>query len=228
MCDYVETAVGRYRKHVRRWHLTAASNVADVLKLSEDDLLWLNGRMAEAAWQVDPELELVIGVSQPWGEYMAAAERTHSPFVFADTLIRAGLKVAALDIEWAMGISPRGSYCRDLLDALRLLDLYAMLGTPLQVSLAYPSSAEADPLADPALAASAGHWRDGYTPEAQADWAAEFAALAVCKPFVKSAYWSHLTDAEPHQFPQCGLLDSAGRPKPALESLRRLRTEHLR
>jgi hypothetical protein len=228
MCDYVETAVGRYHKHIRRWHLTAASNVADVLKLSEDDLLWLNGRVAEAAWQVDPELELVIGVSQPWGEYMASAEHTHSPFVFADTLIRAGLKLAALDVEWAMGVSPRGSYCRDLLDALRLLDLYAMLGTPLQVSLAYPSSAEPDPLADPALTASAGYWRDGYTPEAQADWAAEFAALAVCKPFVKSTYWSHLTDAESHQFPQCGVLDSAGRPKPALARLRQLRQEHLR
>ena len=87
MCDYVETAVGRYHKVVRRWHLTAASNVTDVLKLSEDDLLWLTARLAEAAWQIDPELELVIGVSQPWGEYMAGAEHTYSPFVFADTLI---------------------------------------------------------------------------------------------------------------------------------------------
>jgi hypothetical protein len=228
MCDYVETAVGRYHKHIRRWQLTAASNIAEVLKLSEDDLLWLNGRMAEAAWQVDPELELVIGVSQPWGEYMAGAEHTHSPFVFADTLIRAGLRLAALDIEWVMGVSPRGSYCRDLLDALRLLDLYAMLGVPLQVSLAYPSAVDPDALADPALSATAGFWRDGFTPETQADWAGEFAALAMCKPFVKSAYWAHLSDAEPHQFPHSGVLDSAGRPKPALDSLRRLREENLR
>ena len=103
-----------------------------------------------------------------------------------------------------------------------------MLGVPLQVGLAYPSAAGADALADPALSAAAGHWRDGFTPEAQADWAAEFTALAVCKPFVKSAYWSHLTDAEPHQFPQCGVLDSAGRPKPALARLRQFREEHLR
>ena len=136
MCDYVETAVGRYHKAIRRWHLTAASNVTDVLKLTEDDLLWLTARLAEAAWQIDPELELVIGVSQPWGEYMRPGGHTYSPFIFADTLIRAGLKLAALDVEWVMGVTPRGSYCRDLLDASRLLDMYALLGTPLQVSLA--------------------------------------------------------------------------------------------
>jgi hypothetical protein len=228
MCDYIETAVGRYHKSVRRWHLTAASNVADVLKLSEDDLLWLTARLAEAAWQIDPELELVIGVSQPWGEYMARAEHTYSPFVFADTLIRAGLKLAALDIECVMGVSPRGSYSRDLLDASKVLDLYALLGTPLQVSLAYPSASGVDSLADATLAASAGHWQGGYTPAAQADWAADFAALAICKPFVKSAYWCQLNDAEGHQFPWCGLLDSAGKPKPALDRLRQIREEHLR
>ena len=52
MCDYVETAVGRYHKVVRRWHRTAASNVTEALKLSEDDLLWVDrplgrGRLAD-------------------------------------------------------------------------------------------------------------------------------------------------------------------------------------
>ena len=88
-------------------------------------------------------------MSQPWGEYMARAEHTYSPFVFADTLIRAGLKLAALDVEWVMGVTPRGSYCRDLLDASRVLDLYAMLGTPLQVSLAYPVGGGAGPAGRP-------------------------------------------------------------------------------
>jgi hypothetical protein len=228
MCDYVETAVARYHRGIRRWHLTAASNIASVLKLGEDDLLWLTARLAEAAWQIDPELELVVGVAQPWGEYMARAEHTYSPFIFADTLLRAGLKLSALDIEWVMGVTPRGSYCRDLLDASRVLDLYQLLGTPLQVTLAYPSARGKDPFADPALAAEGGHWETGYSPEVQADWAADFAALALCKPFVRSLYWAHLSDAEGHQFPYAGLLDSAARPKPTLARLRQLREEHLR
>ena len=77
-------------------------------------MLGLTYRLAEAARQVDPSLELIIGIAQPWGEYMALADRTHSPFIFADTLIRSGLNLAALDLEMVMGVTPRGSYCRDL------------------------------------------------------------------------------------------------------------------
>jgi hypothetical protein len=40
--------------------------------------------------------------------------------------------------------------------------------------------------------------------------------------------WVHLSDTEPHQFPNCGLVDGAGTPKPALERLRKLRELHLK
>src|SRR5437763_5405438 len=228
MCDYVETAVGRYRNRVRRWQLTAASNNAMVLKLGEDDLLWLTARLAEAALNVDHDLELVIGVSQPWGEYMGREEHTYSPFIFADTLIRHGLKLSALDLEWLPGVMPRGSYCRDLLDASRMLDLYALLGVPVQVTLAYPSSKAPESLAEPSLKVGGGYWRSGVSPEVQAEWAASFATAALCKPFVRAAYWAHLNDGVTHQFPHCGLLDAAGQPKPAFDQLRALRDRYLK
>ncbi|MBY0527385.1 MAG: endo-1,4-beta-xylanase [Gemmataceae bacterium] len=227
MCDYVETAVKRYHGRIRSWQLTAASNSANVLSLGEDELLWLTVRLAEAARQIDSGLELVVGLAQPWGDYMAMEDRTHSPFIFADTLIRAGLNLAAVDLEWVMGPSPHGSYCRDALEASRLLDLYALLGVPLQVTLGYPSSAENDDNADPDLAVTAGHWHGGYTPDVQAEWATAFGALALCKPYVRGVHWTHLSDAQAHQFPNCGLVDAGGKPKPALESLRQLREQHL-
>lgn len=227
MCDYVETLVGRYHKRIRRWHLTAGSNQARILKLGEDDLLSLTAHLANAARQVDPDLEIVVGVAQPWGEYMSRSEHTYSPFVFVDTLIRAGIKLAAIDLEWIMGVTPRGSYCRDLLDASRLLDLYALLGIPLSVTAAYPSQAGVDSLADPTTDPNGGHWLTGLSADSQADWAADFLSLAVCKPFVHTVTWAHLNDAEAHQFPHCGLLDSAGKERPVLAELRHLRDEHL-
>ena len=66
------------------------------------------------------------------------------------------------------------------------------------------------------------------SPENQADWAADFAALALCKPSVKAVNWVHLADAAPHQFPHCGLFDAENRPKPALKRLQELREHHLR
>jgi hypothetical protein len=227
MCDYVETAVKRYHGRIRTWQLSAASNYASLLGLGEEELLWLTVRLVEAARQVDPSLELSIGIAQPWGEYLALQDRNHSPFVFADTLIRSGLNLAALDLEVVMGISPRGSYCRDLLDTSRLLDLYALLGLPLRVTLGYPSAAEVDPLADSEMSISAGYWHEPISPTVQADWASAFGSLLLCKPAVQGITWSHYSDAKPHQFPHCGLLDADGNPKPALARLRELREQHL-
>src|SRR5262249_36176197 len=107
MCDFVEVAVKRYHGRIRARQLVAASNSADGLGLGGEGLLWLTGGRAGAARQVDPDIDLVVGVSQPWGEYLTPQERTHTPFAFADTLIRSGLNLAALDLEVVMGVTPR-------------------------------------------------------------------------------------------------------------------------
>jgi hypothetical protein len=228
LCEFVERVTRRYQSHVNAWQVSAGSNHAGVLATRDEELLWLTARLADTVRKVNPQLEVIVGLAHPWGDYLAEQPRNYSPFVFADTLLRTGLKLSALELEVVMGVSPRGSYCRDTLELSRLLDLYALLGVPLQVTLGYPSAADKLDHADPDQRVGLGHWADGYTPDAQADWAAEFAALVLCKPYVRAAHWVHYSDTEPHQFPHCGLLDGAGRPKPALQELTRLRGEHLR
>jgi hypothetical protein len=228
MCNHVETVVSRYRGRVRTWQVCAGSNLAGILSLGEDELLWLTVRLVEAARQVDPQLELLVGIAQPWGEYMTQGDRNHSPFVFADTLIRSGLSLHALDLELVMGALPRGSYCRDALEVSRLIDLYALLGVPLQMTMGYPAADGADPKADGEAPVSGGHWREGFMAEVQADWVSSFVGLALCKPAVRSVQWAHLTDAVPHQFPHCGLADAEDQPRPVLKRLRELRRKHLR
>ncbi len=61
---------------------------------------------------------------------MASADATHSPFIFADTLIRSGMNLTPLDLELVMGPTPRGSQSRDLFETSRMLDMYALLGVP--------------------------------------------------------------------------------------------------
>jgi Glycosyl hydrolase family 10 len=227
MANYLGNMVKRYRRRIRRWQLTSASNSASILSLGEEELLWLTVNMVQLARQIEPELELSVGISQPWGEYMAAEERTHSPFIFADTLVRSELNLAWLDVELAMGVTPRGSYCRDLLETSRMLDLYALLGVPLHVTLGVPSSDAPDAMADPELSPSAGNWHGRISPDSQAEWAAAFAALAICKPYVQAVTWTHASDEEPHHFPNCGLLDGDGSAKPVVKELQLLREQHL-
>src|SRR5260370_15806929 len=99
---------------------------------------------------------------------MGVEDRTHSPLIFADTLVRSGLNVAALDLEIVMGVTGRGSYCRDLLETSRLLDLYSLLGVPLRITLGFPSSSLPDANADPELRLDAGRWRGPFAPATQA------------------------------------------------------------
>ena len=226
MGDYVETVLKRYGGYIRTWQLTTASNCGNILGLGEDELLWLTAKLVEVARQIDVRLELAVGVAQPWGEYMAVEDRTHSPLIFADTLIRAGLNLAALDLEVVMGVSPRGSYCRDLLELSRLIDFYSLLGVPLRVTLGYPSAPGADPHANPELVVNGGFWQGGFSPQVQAAWAAACGALVGCKPSVRAVHWAHWSDAEPHQFPHCGLAYHDQAVKPALRELRALREKH--
>jgi hypothetical protein len=227
VCRFVERAIRRYRSRIRRWHLTAASNYAAILALGEDELLGLTFRLAETARQIDQGLELVIGISQPWGDYMASADRSYSPHSFADTLLRSELNLSALDLELIPGVTPRGSFVRDLLDVARLIDMYAPLGVPLQLTLGYPASATPDEGADPELRIGNGEWPGGFTPEGQADWTRQLISLALCKPAVRAIQWSTLADDEPHQFPHCGLFDAQGQARPVLATLRHLRETYI-
>jgi Glycosyl hydrolase family 10 len=227
-CAYAAAVVKRYQGRIRTWQLTAGGNVSKLPGLGEEEMLWLMTRIAEAARQPDAGAELLIGLAQPWGEYLAGEPRHHSPFMFADTLVRSGLRLAGLDLEIVMGLWPGGTYCRDLLDVSRLIDLYGQLGVPLQITLGLPSDAGPDDMASAEMQVDAGRWGDGFTPQMQARWATAVGALAVCKPAVRSVQWVHLSDAEPHLFPACGLVDAQGNLKPALESLRQLRSGHLR
>ncbi|MBM4069991.1 MAG: hypothetical protein FJ271_13720 [Planctomycetes bacterium] len=228
LCCFADAALRRYRGRIPVWQLASACNYSQVLGRSDDELLWLTMRLFECAHHVDADLQFIVSVAQPWGEYLATQNDCNSPFLFVDNLLRSGMRPASLDLEVVMGCGPRGSYCRDTLEFSRLIDLYSMLGVPLQITLGYPSQPGPDPLADPDMRLSAGHWRGGFTPEVQAEWAADFATLALCKPSVQAVQWVHWSDAEPHLFPHAGLVDAQGNIKPALAPLARLRQQQLR
>jgi hypothetical protein len=228
MCDFLETVIARYKSDVRRWIVCAGFNHADGLGLADDDRLRLAARLFEAASHLDPDLELILSVAQPWGDYLVNDDQTISPLAFADDLIRTGLRVSAVELELRTGCVPRGSLPRDPLDTSRVIDLFSLLGLPLEVVLSRPSSARPDPMAQAHRQQIGDGWRNGPSPEGQADWGATFAALALCKPHVRAVTWDHWSDADPHLTPAGGLIDASGRAKPLLGRLRSLRTDHLK
>lgn len=138
LTDFIATVMSRYRERVRSWHVFAGFNHADVLGLVEDDRLRLSARLLESAQELDPKADRVISLSQPWGDYLTSEDMTYSPLVFADTLLRAGLRATSIEVELIGGTARRGGERRDTLDAIHMFELFDTLGMPLEVVTSGP------------------------------------------------------------------------------------------
>jgi hypothetical protein len=219
ICDFVETAISRYVGKIRHWEISARANTGGALAMSEENRLSLVARTLEVARQVDDEIQLLIRVDQPWGDYQARGQHRLSPVQFVDALLRSGIGLSGVNLEVAVGYRPRGSASRDLLDFSRMIDQWGYLGVPLFVTLAFPSSKNGDPNAKRDLEVDADHWRLPWSDAAQAEWVDQFLPLLMAKQAVVGIYWSHFSDAVPHDYPNAGLVNSAGGAKPALEHI---------
>jgi hypothetical protein len=225
MCRFAMALVRRYHPRIRRWVLTRGSNCSTSVHITEHAMLWLNLRLAQTVRQVAPEAELAVTITRPWGDYLAVEDHEHSPFVFADMLLRSEINLAALEVEIVMASSGRESYARDLLETSRLLDYYSLLGAPVRISLGYPSLLPTGEASE--AEHSEGSWDGGVSPEAQSSWAGAFVPLALCKPYTQAVFWICAAPDPANPLADCGLWDSQGAPRPALHELgelgRRLR-----
>jgi hypothetical protein len=227
MLEFLEAALERYRDQIKFWMITSGMNDPNLLELDEEESLWLNTQLYATAQQVHPSGEFSLGLAQPWGEAVARGSPAYSPFVFADALMRSRVLLSSLDLELVFGVAPRGSVGRDRLDLSRLFDLYALLGVPLKVTLGVPAAATDDPNRDHAYGMDSLYGADAWTPQTQAGWVEMLSQLIICKPFISSLVYAQFNDAQPHRFPNLGLLDGRGEPRPALAKLRELREKYL-
>ena len=221
--EFVDAAVKRYRGKVDLWLCTARVNTSQLLRFSEEEKLrmvaWIVGRVK----QLDPDHPPLIGIDQPWGEYLACREVDLAPIHFADALARSRLDFKAIFLEMNFGCFAGGTLPRSEIEVNRLLDYWALLGLPLMIGLNLPGADGPDPKARQRIDYSAGSWN----PAAQQAWAARYVPLMLAKPGVQAVVWNQFDDREPHEFPHAGLLTPDGQAKPALRMLTGLRTAYL-
>ena len=224
--DYVSTVVQRYHGRFAMWEVMARINSTTSFRMTEDQRLQLAIRMVEVARRVDPDTPCILRFDQPWGEYLRNDKDFElTPLHFADALVRSGLQLGGVGLEFNVGYQPHGTSWRDRLDFSRLLDMWSYLGLPLHVTLTAPSRQAPDPRANQQIQSvpSSTPW----TNDAQAQWAQQMTPLLLSKAFVHSVTWGHLSDADPHEFPHSGVIDEFGRAKPTLTALSHIRRLHL-
>ncbi len=226
VCDFIETVMSRYQGRIRIWEIAARPNAGGALALTEENRLTLVAKILEVGRQVDPEAQFLIRIDQPWGEYQARGMHKLSPVHFADALVRAGMELAAINLEIGVGYSPIGSPSRDLIDFSRMIDQWSVLGLPLQVTLAFPSAAGHDPQQTTDLEVEPHSWKLPASEDAQSRWIDDYLPLLLAKPAVLAVFWNHLSDAQPHRFPHAGLIRPDGVAKPAHAAIVQQRKLH--
>jgi hypothetical protein len=218
LCDFVETAISRYAGRIRFWEVSSRVNTGGAFKLNEEERLTLVAKTLEVARQRDEEAQLLMRIEDPWGTYQSVGDHRLSPMQFVDALLRCGIGLSGVNLEIAVGYQQRGGAPRDLLDFSRLIDQWSMLEIPLHLTLAFPSSGDVNANCRQQLDVDVNGWKEPWSGEAQAAWIDSYVPMLMAKQSVVGIYWTHLTDAASHEFPNAGLIDSTGASKPGLTS----------
>ncbi len=134
LCGFTDAILRRYLERVRSWQVCAGFNHRDAQGLGEDDRLRLATRLMEVARHADADGSWILGIAQPWGDYLTVQDNTYSPLVFADNLVRAGFQFAAVELEVLTGGAGRASLPRDAIAVYRLVELFGLLSLPLEVT----------------------------------------------------------------------------------------------
>ena len=225
--SYVERAVMRYTGRVHLWHAVAGLNTPGPIDLDEEQIMRLAVVVIHTIRRADPRTPVLISVDRPWGEYLGGERHGISPVHFADALIRSNLGVNGIGLEMRMNYKEGGSLPRSLLDFGQQIDRWANLGLPLLVQMAFPAESGDDPHAirksDVIATATGGK----TTPQVQDELAIRWINTMLAKGVVHGILWEGWDDRASHYMPHSGLIDAAGKPRPLLDSITRLRRELL-
>lgn len=199
ICSYVKAAAAKLESYTQIWHVTSGTNVDCELKLSEEQRLRLTLTALETLRQVDSQTPTIVGIKQPWGDYMGRGDWDLSPWQFADIIVRSGIPLTGFALQLDFACKPGRTMPRDLVEIERQLDLWASFGKPLVVSLSSANDAQPD--------------RAG---EAWIAFLRNTLSLLQKKQYVQGIYWSPLLD---RPVEQSGVYDAKCKAKPWLGEL---------
>ena len=224
---FVEKTVTKFRGRCSSGIVPADSTRLVHSELDDEQVMRLSIGILQTVRRTDPTTPAIMSFDQPFGEYLAKDHDGISPLHFADALVRSGLGMAGIGLEFRINYESEATLPRSAVDFGQMIDRWATLGIPMLVQLSVPGGSGVDK-----LALSPKNVLQYELPSVDA--AAEQLRIAgpmirtlLAKHIVHGVVWDGWSDAEPHVMSHSGLIDSLGRERPLLEYLARVRREFL-
>ncbi|MEM6776246.1 MAG: glycoside hydrolase family 10 [Planctomycetota bacterium] len=231
MNQFVEGTVNQFRSRVNLWNAATSLNTAGPLGLDDEQIMRLSVGVLQTVRRCDPNTPVIMSLDQPCGEYLAKDQNGISPLHFADALLRSGLGLAGIGLNFRFGYDGGSTHPRSAIEFAQLIDRWATLGMPLLVQLSVAGSPGNDsrsrlpyrPMSlDPSLNGDPSTWA-----QFQCEFAKPLVETLLAKQIVHAIVWEDWSDASPHLCAHAGLHDIQGQPRPMLGYLRKVRDEML-
>lgn len=214
--DHVKRAVQKFGGQIHNWIVASGLHADSVFTLNFEQIIELTRMAATVTKQAAPRAQVVIDITQPFGEYHARNQRTVPPLLYADMLVQSGIPFDAFGLQFLCGIGSEGYHVRDLLQISALIDRLANLGKPIHLT-ALGAPAQGVPGAGGLT--DGGEWHGPWSEATQADWLAALAEIALSKPYVESVCVDALLDAHASGVPAGGILKDDFQPRAAFTRL---------
>jgi GH35 family endo-1,4-beta-xylanase len=216
--DHVQRTVKRYAKDVKSWVVCAGLHANDAIQLNFEEMIELTRVAATTAKKIAPHSQIVIDLTQPWGEYFARNPRTVPPALYAEMVAQSGIPFDAFGLQFLYGIESEGYHLRDLFQISSIIDRLANLGKPIHITAVTVPSADHE-------AGCGGSWNGEWTESQQANWLQQFCEIALSRPFVESVCLNSFHDRSEAAFPTGGIISIDGELKEAYHELTEYRDE---
>ena len=212
--EHVRRTVKRYAKDIKNWVVVSGLHASDALSLNFEHMIELTRMAATVTKQTSARAQVIVNLTQPWGEYFATNQRTVPPLLYAEMVAQSGIPFDAFGLEFLYGVGSDGYHLRDILQISALMDRLANLGKPLHITgVCVPSASGEDG------ASNGGRWHRSWDEESQAEWLQIFCEVALSKPFVESVCMHCAADGRDDAVPASGFLRPDLQPKAAFNGL---------
>ena len=224
---FVETTVNKFRGSVQLWNCASGLNTPGPMHLSDEQIMRLAVGILQTVRRTDPATPAIISFDQPFGEYLSQDREGISPLHFADALVRSGLGMAGIGLEFRMNYATKATFPRSAVDFGQMIDRWATLDMPMLVQLTVPGGTGSDSMATaPCDVLQSDSQRTDPASE-QLRIAGPLIRTLLAKHIVHGIVWDGWSDEVPHVASHSGVIDSDGHERPLLEYLTRVRREFL-
>ncbi len=218
--EHVERTVQRFSKQISSWVVASGVQADNVFGFSIEQTMELTRMAATVTKQVAPRSQVLIDLSQPWGEYYARNQQTVPPLLYADMAVQSGINFDGFGLQFVFGLASDGFHLRDPFQVSALIDKLANLGKPLHITaIGAPSCLAPEADAGP----PGGEWHAPWSEAVQAEWLRTLCEVALSKPYVETVCIQSLVDGPDNIIAGGGVLRADLTPKPAFTSLVELR-----